>query len=81
MTKSMKRIQPEDRYTLSTRSLGDGSEACYVVYHKREIVATFPVNNPAESTARNYALRFIATAGLSRRAITAAFRNVEREGN
>ena len=48
-----------NRYTITTRSLGNGSEACYVVYYNREIIATFPVNDPACSDARRYAERFV----------------------
>lgn len=48
-------------FTMNTRSKGDGSEACYVVYFEREIVATFPINNPALPDAREYATRFIDT--------------------
>lgn len=47
-------------FTLSTRSLGDGSEACYVVYFERQIVATFPINDPTSPDARYFAKRFIA---------------------
>lgn len=54
-----------NRYTISTRSLGDGSEACYVVYYQREIIATFPINDPSSivtiSDAREYAERFVQT--------------------
>jgi hypothetical protein len=48
-----------DEFTLSTRSLGDGSEACYVVYHQREIIATFPILDPTKDDARRYAEKFI----------------------
>jgi hypothetical protein len=48
-----------NRYTISTRSRGDGSEACYVVYYMREIIATFPINNPASPDAHQYAERFV----------------------
>lgn len=53
-----KRIQ---HYVISTRSKGDGSEACYAVWFEREIVATFPINDPASPDASEYAKRFAAS--------------------
>jgi hypothetical protein len=51
--------EPSKRYTITTRSLSDGSEACYVVYYMRQIIATFPVNDPASPDARQYAEQFV----------------------
>jgi hypothetical protein len=54
-------------YTFTTRSQGDGSEPCYVVYFQRDIVATFPVLSPNDKfcvnmvPAREYAERFVDT--------------------
>jgi hypothetical protein len=48
-------------FTFTTRSLGDGNEPEYVVYFEREIVARFPINDPASSDARQYAERFVDT--------------------
>ncbi len=46
-------------FTYSTRSNGDGSEPEYVVYFEREIVARFPILNPASPDAHEYAVRFV----------------------
>ena len=45
--------------TISTRCKGDGSEACSVVYYQRQIVATFPINDPSSSDAYKYAKQFV----------------------
>lgn len=46
-------------YSMSTRSLGDGSEPEYVVYFEQAIVARFPINDPSSPDANEYAVRFI----------------------
>ena len=58
-------VEPEiDR--LSTHTNGDGSEPCYVVYVDREIVATFPVNDPKTRVAREYAEQFMQAVRATR---------------
>ena len=49
-----------NEYTLSTRSNGDGSEPCYVVYFNREIIAIFPIIDPASHSGGRNAMQFIA---------------------
>jgi len=48
-------------FTFSTQSLGDGSNARYVVYFEKQIVAEFPINDPASPDARQYVERFVDT--------------------
>ena len=52
-------------FSMTTRSLADGSEACYVVYYERELVATFPINNPSRKDAALYARTFIDAMNAS----------------
>lgn len=45
-------------YTVNTRMNGDGSEPCYVVWFRKEIIATFPVLDATTPDAREYAELF-----------------------
>jgi hypothetical protein len=46
------------RFTVSTRSKGDGSDPSYVVYYDYQVVAVFPINDPVANTAHDWAHDF-----------------------
>jgi hypothetical protein len=56
---------PHPVFTMNTRSNADGSEPCYVVWYCKEIVATFPVNDPSSNQARAYAEMFVREANAA----------------